>query len=527
MGERLLKSLFFRSATVAGGPQADIDVHRLTVALRQAKLAYWSCPASVGYGYRWSPEAEDILGVSRDDLPLNRESYLRLVHSDDRQRLAEAYTALGTKHDAYRLEYRLARPDGPIIWLQEAGDPELDEAGGVVEERGTIQDITELKAAELALLESNERFRIMADAVPACIWMSDETGRFTYVNKAWLDITGGQLTDYLGTGFYDQVHPDDVDRLRALDRLATARRGDGSMDYRVRAANGDYRWFFDTWRPRFDAQECFVGHIGFMVDITARHDLEAALQNAKERAEVASRAKTQFLANMSHELRTPLNAIIGFSDMMNAQIQGPLGERYREYASDIADSGRLLLAIVNDLLDMTRIEVGRVSLDETEFKLPPLLDIAARLVRGRAVEGGVELAVERCPPDLVVRGDERLLKQALLNLLSNSVKFTHAGGRVWITADRDGDGGLAISVTDSGVGIAPKDFAKVMEPFGQADEALTRRHAGAGLGLSIAKALVELHGGRLVLQSDPGVGTVVTIRLPASRILAASKSASA
>ena len=256
-----------------------------------------------------------------------------------------------------------------------------------------------------------------------------------------------------------------------------------------------------------------------------RYSIERArgrilLLDAKTKAEIANRTKTEFLANMSHELRTPLNAIMGFSELMKAQMLGPVGNpTYVEYARDIHQSAAHLLQIINDILDLSKVEAGKIELDERPIDLHALVDTSLRLVGERAAEAGVTVANE-VPADLPkLFADERLLKQILINLLSNSIKFTEKGGSVRIQATRESTGVMSLSVADSGIGIAEDDLPKVMEPFRQADAALSRKYEGTGLGLPLVKSFVELHRGVFELKSQLGVGTTATMRFPRDRVL--------
>jgi signal transduction histidine kinase len=256
------------------------------------------------------------------------------------------------------------------------------------------------------------------------------------------------------------------------------------------------------------------------MEISERRRAEVNLRSAKEQAEVASRAKSEFLAMVSHELKTPLNAIIGFSDILANQTLGPIGrEQYLEYASDIRDSGHYLLKIINDILDLSRIETGNLTLIEEKVDLVSVVQSAVRLIRPRA--DLAQLAIETEIPaagGLLVMADARALKQIMVNLLSNAVKFTPKGGRVTIRLDIE-EGRPVIVVTDTGIGIPDHDLPRVCEPFVQVDTSLGRRFEGTGLGLALTKRLVDLHGGELILRSSVGEGTTVLVHLPAERLI--------
>jgi PAS domain S-box-containing protein len=249
-----------------------------------------------------------------------------------------------------------------------------------------------------------------------------------------------------------------------------------------------------------------------------RRQTESELRQAKEVAEIASRAKSEFLANMSHELRTPLNAIIGFSQMIDGEILGPVGQPgYREYARDIQFSSQHLLQIINDILDVSKIEAGMATLHETSVDFAAIVGSCCRLVAPRVTTQGITLTVD-VPDDLPeISADERMLKQVMLNLLSNALKFTPAGGAIEVAARGMPDGGLVFTVKDTGIGIARGDFDKIFQPFGQVDSSLTRKFEGTGLGLPLTKGLVELHRGSIELESEVGHGTTVCITLPKNR----------
>jgi signal transduction histidine kinase len=243
----------------------------------------------------------------------------------------------------------------------------------------------------------------------------------------------------------------------------------------------------------------------------------ANLQHALEAAAAGSQAKSQFLASMSHELRTPLNAVIGFSDVMAAELYGPLTDRQRECVADIRRAGAQLLGLVNDVLDVARLDANALVLDDDEFDIEMIVSDAVALVAVRARESGIALEVN-VPSGLpALRGDARRIRQVLVNLLSNAVKFTEAGGEVKVAVVHRRDG-MDVTVSDTGIGMAPEDIPTALARFGQIDRRLARKYEGTGLGLPLSKRLIELHGGTLTIESALDVGTVVTVSFPAARV---------
>ena len=282
------------------------------------------------------------------------------------------------------------------------------------------------------------------------------------------------------------------------------------------------------WRERtraefiaFLVRSVFLVGIGtfFVQQVRRREALEGELVKAKERAESASTAKSEFLANMSHELRTPLNAIIGFSEIIKSRKFGPTSERYPEYARDIFNSGTHLLALINDILNLSRLEAGQLELQDAEIDLRATVEACMNFVETQARQAGIQLSASLDDNLTLIRADERRLRQILINLLANAVKFTPENGQVRVTSTLT-DAGLAIAVLDSGIGMAPEDIPKAMAFFGQVDSKISRKQEGTGLGLPLAKQLVELHGGTFTIQSAVNAGTTVTFVLPLERIIA-------
>jgi PAS domain S-box-containing protein len=314
--------------------------------------------------------------------------------------------------------------------------------------------------------------------------------------------------------FLALIHPDDLELIG--DSLRAVQEGlSYSFDFRILDAHGDVRHLHAMGTPEFDGSGMPMAVDGIIQDITDRKQMEQALRDARDAAERGSRAKSEFLANMSHELRTPLNAIIGFSELMREEILGPIVvPKYREYLGDINSSAQHLLLIINDILDIARIEAGRVELKEARIDVKRMIDECTRMLRGRIADAGLQLetSFEQSAPWCI--GDERLLRQVLLNLTSNAIKFTPSGGKVSIQVGRKVGGELTLAIQDTGIGMTAEEAAVALRPFGQVQGAFVRSRDGVGLGLPLAKSFVELHGGMLQVDTMPGRGTTVMVNLP-------------
>jgi signal transduction histidine kinase len=320
-------------------------------------------------------------------------------------------------------------------------------------------------------------------------------------------------------------HPDDHAKDTQIRDRITREGGTANAEMRYREADGSWTHLNVHYRSGRQLPSGRYEMFGVSQNITpvaiARDEanqLSERLGRALRDADYANRTKTEFLANMSHELRTPLNAILGFSEMIERSMFGPLNAKYKDYAHDIHRSGRHLLELVNDVLDLAKLEAGKLELRETDLYLPDLVDDCLALVRGKADASGVHLSRELEAGALTLRADTRAVKQVLLNFLSNAVKFTSEGGRVTVRSAIERDGALSLSVTDSGIGMTAPEIEVALSPFGQVDSALARRHEGTGLGLPICKSLMELHGGALLITSKPNIGTTLLSRFPASRV---------
>ncbi len=433
----------------------------------------------------------------------------------DRDELVRRRIATVSGPEPHSFEH--TRPNGKVLEVR--GNPLP--GGGFV---STFADITQRKRVERALKESEERYALALESSNEGLWDWTASKKEIYVSprlKSLVQIASASHR-ISAKDWRARIHPDDrrahyaavKEHLRGETRVY-------SCEYRFRGDDGIYRWVLDRGLVLRDEEGKPYRMSGSLSDITIRKDADDQLRAAKDAAELANRTKSEFLATMSHELRTPLNAIIGFSEVMERELFGALGHpQYQEYATDIKDSGHHLLNIINDILDVSKAEAGMIELCDEEIDLRTLVTSTLRLVHARAEHQGVILETDLpagLPP---VRVDGMRLKQVLLNLLTNAVKFTDAGGKVAVRARLDGNRALLLQVADTGVGISRENLQRVMEPFTQADSSFSRKHEGTGLGLPLSRALVELHGGTLWIESEVGAGTVVTVRLPATRIAA-------
>jgi len=413
---------------------------------------------------------------------------------------AKVKYADGAIHEVMFHKAVYANPDGSL--------------GGMV---GIMLDITERTQAETALRESQLMFGQLVENLPDPIFVHDGDGEIIQVND--------QACISLGYD-RDQLLAMSVAAIEVGASPTHLKAAWAELSSEVQFFNGIHRRRDGTTFPveanvsRLDLENRDAIYIASVRDVSERQKAEMSLMVAKQEAEAANQTKTEFLANMSHELRTPLNAILGFSDLIRDQMLGPIGTHaYLSYADDIHSSGAHLLQIINDLLDLSRLEIGDTEIVEETVTMDEIVDNSFRMLADAAEKGGLTLTRD-IPEGLPkLRCDARRITQVLINLLSNAVKFTPSGGTVTTWSSLSESGELTLAVTDTGIGIHAKDLAKVMIPFEQLQNLMTRRHSGSGLGLALCKSLVETHDGRLSIDSTPGKGTTVSAVFPPERLV--------
>ncbi len=424
------------------------------------------------------------------------------------------------RHTPFRnLFYAVPTRDGRLHLFQFSGLPVFDDETGEFQGyRGTASDVTSEAEAERRVADTQSNLEEAIDSIDEGFALFDEQDRLILCNdkfRAFFPkvagrlVAGMQMKEWVriairgGDVLVDDPETYMRQRIKSWQKPANT--------FEVQLADG--RWLRCTDRKTDRGRT-----VAIRTDITELKKREQALMSAKQMAEMADKSKSQFLSSVSHELRTPLNAIIGFAELLEAQVHGELGDqRYQEYIQEIRASGRHLLTVINDILEVAQAEAGQLQLHEELTDPDSIFTSALRQMQEAASRSRVSLVgpTEALP---VLYVDGRKLRQLLTNVLDNAIKFTPPGGKVVMTADINDEGEFVLTVVDSGKGIAPEDLEVALRPFGQVDGGLTRKFTGTGIGLPLAKALVELHGGRLTLASELGVGTTVNIFLPSDRV---------
>jgi cell cycle sensor histidine kinase DivJ len=371
------------------------------------------------------------------------------------------------------------------------------------------------RAADMAAAEGAAMYRFLADNAMDLITRHSSDGRIRFASPATSALLGRLPDELVGLAMQSLVHPDDLNAVQTALIESSYYGRAGSAEVRLRHRDGHFVWAEIRCRPAQVGLDEPADIVAVTRDIAERKRHERALVEARDTALDASRAKSRFLANMSHELRTPLNAIIGFSEVMTREMFGPVGPRYQEYSRLIHESGGHLLELINSVLDMSKIEAGKFELAEEMFDLEEMAEGAFRVLKIPSERACVALKLAVAPSARLVFADRRALKQILVNLLSNGVKYTPPGGEVRVSARAlESAQGIEIVVSDTGTGISKADLERLGKPFEQVENAETRAKEGTGLGLALVKSLAMMHGGSATLDSVLGEGTTVTVRLP-------------
>ncbi len=513
--------------------QVAENQQRFDMAFAGARCGIWDWDISENRVY-WSKAMFDMLGTHPVSRRLTLNEIKALTHPGDLSAIEDIISSPQKTSRSYDTSFRLRHDDGSWIWVHAKGQVWSSARNAGDRVIGITIDITEQRKAEASAQLATDRLHDAIDSIGEAFVLFDADDGLLACNAKFLEFLeldeavanrGVTRTALLADSGIEGTWPSGTTESVAEFRLPSG------------------RWLQISARPTADG-----GHVSVGTDITAIKEQEEALTanqltlqatvtdlevsktklqdqarqlvelaekyaSEKTRAEAANRSKSEFLANMSHELRTPLNAIIGFSEIMETRLFGPLGApKYDEYASDIKASGEHLLDVINDILDMSKIEAGHMTLEREPLDVSEAVQEAFRLIAGRADVAKVTL-INKIQTLLPAFADRRAVKQVLLNLLSNAVKFTEPGDTITVDAV-SGDGLVCISVRDTGIGIPADHLSKLGKPFEQVASQHSKKHKGTGLGLALSRSFVEMHGGELVIESEEGVGTTVSFTLP-------------
>ena len=470
-------------------------------------------------------------GRSREELL--GTNFLHVLTPEDLSIPLNWFECLPPEQPVVSFDHRVVGSNGLMVWQQYTVRRLFYQNAETYEFQAVIQDITHRKQSEQSLRASEWKYRSLVANIPDVVWTGNAVQQLVYVSdnvEKILGYTASELMRNRAALWLSRIHPNDRAQFDAAYQGLFEKEQALNVEYRIRRKDGQWIWLQNR-APSTYLREGVRYTDGLLSDITDRKQVEEALQQAKDAAVAANRAKSQFLASMSHELRTPLNAIIGFSEMLGDQIFGPLNERQSKYSENILNSGRQLLQLINDILDLSKVEAGKLELFRSSFDVAQALHNAGAIVKTQAHKKHIDLdtqVADGLPP---LFADEAKFKQIMYNLLSNATKFTPEGGRITVSAARQvpGDGQavpaaglqvsgecLRITVADTGIGVLPKDHERIFAEFEQVDSSYGRQQQGTGLGLALTRRLIQLHKGQIWVESDgvEGNGSRFTFLIP-------------
>lgn len=512
----------------------------------------------------WSQEVYRIYGYDPYQAPPTYQEWLQRTPVEERQKKSDALEAAMHHGTGYEFDHRIVLEDGTEKTVHAIGKAVRNAAGEIERLVGTVIDITERKQVEDALRVSEERYALALTGSRDGVWDWDIRTGNAYFSDRWKSMIGyapDELANNISS-WTEHLHPDDEKRaMQTLQDYFAHKISEYEVEFRFRHKDGSYRWILARGVALFDAEERPYRMAGSHTDITERKRVELELQQAretlerrvaertteltaanvtlqteiverkrveedlrraKEAAEAANLAKSQFLANMSHELRTPMNAILGFSEILADQTFGELNARQARYVNNVLTSGRHLLQLINDVLDLAKVEAGKLELAPVSFDVLSALDDVKNIVRTLATKKQILVTVQTEAELLPLTADQGKFKQILYNLLSNAIKFTPERGKVTVGVEpiafeprEPGVPGLRFCVRDTGIGIPSSDLQRIFGEFEQVDSSYARKQQGTGLGLALTRRLVELHGGRIWAESEgEGKGSAFFFTLP-------------
>jgi len=492
--------------------QIRASEERYALAVREVGIWDWDLETDAVY---YSPRFMQLLGYDEAEFHETLDgSIINIVHPQDVECYREGLRIhLRNPATAYKAEHRLRTADGSYRWFQANGHSVLHGDGSPQRMTGVITDIHRLKEIEQALRYSEARLteaqqigrigNFSRDLVTGEVEWSDEM-----FNIFGLDPNVEPTADFM----MSRIHPKDKAIIERASLTTEKADAGAQIEYRVVRPDGSIRWVVANGKITHDADGTPRRRYGTVQDITNRKQAEQDLQRAKEEAEFANRTKSEFLAHMSHELRTPLNSILGFSEIMSYEVLGEVPAQYKEYAGLINGAGNHLLKVINDILDLSKIEAGSLDLDDEVFDAGGVVRDVMKMLDNSAMRNGVRLSSTIETGSRYLRGDARRIKQILVNLIGNGIKFSPSG-RVEISEEQT-NGDWALVIRDNGCGIPEEHIDTILDPFTQVRDSAHLSQEGTGLGLNLSKRLAELHGGSLALESTPGVGTTVRVWLP-------------
>jgi PAS domain S-box-containing protein len=463
---------------------------------------------------------EKITGFAVDR-SLGRSLFDLLYMQDQAQQRANFAALVSGQKQGYRAFTRLRTVDGTFRAVELSVSMIRQDENQSLRVVGAITDVEERRRAERALSEAEKKYRAIVENAASGIYQVTPEGQYLSANPAMAKILGYDAPEEILRDVRNaniEVYCSSRDRERLL--MEVLKEGEvAHAEMQLRRRDDQIIWVQENIRAVRDDDGTLLFYEGLIENITQRKETEIALRKAMVESDLASRSKSEFLANMSHELRTPLNAIIGFSDIIRNQAFGAVGApEYLEYARDINDGGKRLLQIINDILDVSRVAAGDRQLNESLVDLPKVVNSALEILAPKLESNKLVVSnlIQEDAPKLI--GESHAIKQMIINLLSNSIKYTLAGGRISVSYQMDDDGQFHLAVTDTGMGLTDSEIETALTPFGQVETSLNKTESGTGLGLTLVQSLMGLHGGSFELFSQKGIGTTATLVFPAKRV---------